>query len=152
MTPEAVCEPTTKAKEASAYPNKSKFSGMTRTRFYSVDADGHCNTIERWAACIYKDPEDTAGWLTVDVLGLPGVASQGHSRDEAVSNVREAIELALEDGNQEVVDTVEDYEVPAGGTILDVSVVVRRTWRGRPIYTAEDRAKMDCPFPPESDS
>lgn len=152
MTPEAVCEPTTRAAEASMYPETTEFSGMTRTRFYSVDADWRQHTIERWTVCIYKDPEDTAGWLTVDVLGLPGVASQGHSRDEAVSNAREAIELALEDGDQEVIDTVRDYEVPAGGTILDVSVVVRRTWRGRPVYTAEDRAKMDCPFPPDPDS
>jgi len=151
MTPEAVCEPTTTAAAASAYPDAAKFSGMTHMRFYSIDADGQQYTIERWTVCIYKDPEDTEGWLTVDVLGLPGVASQGRSRDEAARNAREGIELALED-KTEVVDIVEDYEVPAGGTIVDVSVVVRRIWRGRPVYTAEDRAKMDCPFPPEPDS
>ncbi|HUO09144.1 MAG TPA: type II toxin-antitoxin system HicB family antitoxin [Phycisphaerae bacterium] len=43
---------------------------------------------------IYPDVED--GGFVAEVPSLPGCVSQGATRDEAVANVREAIELWIE--------------------------------------------------------
>lgn len=40
--------------------------------------------------------EETEGGYSVHVPGLPGCASQGETVEEALSNIREAIELYLE--------------------------------------------------------
>ena len=42
-----------------------------------------------------EDGED--GWIVARVPSLPGVVTQGRTREEALANAREAIELTLED-------------------------------------------------------
>jgi predicted RNase H-like HicB family nuclease len=44
---------------------------------------------------IVLEPSDEGGY-TAFVPALPGCISEGNSRDEALSNIREAIELYLE--------------------------------------------------------
>lgn len=44
---------------------------------------------------IVLEPSDEGGY-TVFVPSLPGCVSEGDSRDEAIANIREAIELYLE--------------------------------------------------------
>ena len=36
------------------------------------------------------------GWIVAEVPSLPGCVSQGHSRDEALQNIRDAIEAYVE--------------------------------------------------------
>lgn len=36
------------------------------------------------------------GWIVAECPALPGCVSQGRTREEALANIREAIELALE--------------------------------------------------------
>jgi len=49
---------------------------------------------------LYQDEED---WWVVEVPSLPGCVSQGRTRDEAITNIREAIvgyiETLLEHGD-----------------------------------------------------
>jgi len=40
--------------------------------------------------------EDEKGWYAVKCVELPGAISQGRTRDEALANIKEAIELLLE--------------------------------------------------------
>jgi predicted RNase H-like HicB family nuclease len=55
--------------------------------------------------------ETDEGW-SVSCLDLPGCHSQGESRDEALSNIREAIQLWLEVEAEEAgVKTVETLEL-----------------------------------------
>jgi predicted RNase H-like HicB family nuclease len=49
---------------------------------------------------IVLDPSDEGGY-TVFVPALPGCISEGESRDEALANIREAIELYLEPNDGE---------------------------------------------------
>lgn len=44
---------------------------------------------------VILEPSDEGGY-TVSVPALPGCISEGDSRDEALQNIREAIELYLE--------------------------------------------------------
>ncbi|MBC8413571.1 MAG: type II toxin-antitoxin system HicB family antitoxin [Nitrospira sp.] len=44
---------------------------------------------------VILEPSDEGGF-TVTVPALPGCISEGESRDEALNNIREAIELYLE--------------------------------------------------------
>ena len=44
---------------------------------------------------IILEPSDEGGY-TVFVPALPGCISEGNSREEAINNIREAIELYLE--------------------------------------------------------
>jgi predicted RNase H-like HicB family nuclease len=44
---------------------------------------------------VLEDGED--GWIVARVPSLPGVVTQGRTREEALANAREAIELTLED-------------------------------------------------------
>jgi len=56
--------------------------------------------------------ETDEGW-SVSCLDLPGCHSQGKSRDEALLNIREAIQLWLEVEAEEAgVKTVETLELP----------------------------------------
>ncbi len=41
--------------------------------------------------------EGQDGWIIARVPSLPGVVTQGRTRAEALENVREAIELTIED-------------------------------------------------------
>jgi predicted RNase H-like HicB family nuclease len=50
------------------------------------------------------------GWLVAECPVLPGCISQGRTREEALANIREAIELCLESG-----------DVPRG-ELVDVTV------------------------------
>ncbi|QNI64680.1 hypothetical protein SynA1544_01746 [Synechococcus sp. A15-44] len=55
--------------------------------------------------------ETSEGW-SVSCLDLPGCHSQGESRDEALANIREAIQLWLEVEAEEAgVKTVETLEL-----------------------------------------
>ena len=40
--------------------------------------------------------EDESGGIVAECPSLPGCYSQGETRDEAIENIREAIELSLE--------------------------------------------------------
>jgi len=48
----------------------------------------------RYTVVLERDPD---GGYVVSVPALPGCVSQGDSRDEALANIREAIELYVED-------------------------------------------------------
>jgi predicted RNase H-like HicB family nuclease len=52
--------------------------------------------------------EETEGGFSVWVPDLPGCASQGETLEEALENIKEAIELYLEDSN--VNEDASDYE------------------------------------------
>lgn len=47
------------------------------------------------------------GWIVAECPTLPGCVSQGRTRDEALANVREAIELCLEAGESPRGEVVE---------------------------------------------
>jgi predicted RNase H-like HicB family nuclease len=53
------------------------------------------NTEDRMNLKIILEPSEEGGF-TVTVPSLPGCISEGESRDEAIRNIREAIELYLE--------------------------------------------------------
>jgi len=40
--------------------------------------------------------QDEDGWIVIECPSLPGCLSQGRTREEALANIREAIELSLE--------------------------------------------------------
>jgi predicted RNase H-like HicB family nuclease len=40
--------------------------------------------------------QDEDGWFVVDCPAIPGCATQGKTRAEALANIREAIDLSLE--------------------------------------------------------
>ena len=60
---------------------------------------------------IVLEPSDEGGY-TVHVPALPGCISEGESRDDAIVNIREAIELYL--------DSTEDDESLPDGVLIDV--------------------------------
>ncbi len=43
---------------------------------------------------------DEAGWIVAECPALPGCVSQGRTTEEALANIREAIELSLETRQQ----------------------------------------------------
>jgi predicted RNase H-like HicB family nuclease len=61
---------------------------------------------------IVLEPSDEGGY-TVYVPSLPGCISEGDTRDEAIENIREAIELYLEPVEDELIlkDGVETKEL-----------------------------------------
>ncbi len=61
---------------------------------------------------VILEPSDEGGY-TVSVPALPGCISEGDSRDEALQNIREAIELYLE----------ADDAVPSEECVVDEVVV-----------------------------
>ncbi len=44
---------------------------------------------------------DEAGWIVSECPALPGCVSQGRTTEEALANIREAIELSLETRQQQ---------------------------------------------------
>ena len=75
-----------------------------------------------WAVCLYCDPDDEEGWYTIEAMALPGIMSQGRTRDEAIENIKEAISLALEAGLQPVAAV--RHVVPAGGEVTYVAIAL----------------------------
>ncbi len=64
------------------------------------------------------EPDDEVGGYVVTCPSLPGCYSQGDSVEEALSNIREAIELCLEDM------TAHGEPVPdSAGTLIGTVVV-----------------------------
>jgi len=58
----------------------------------------------KFKVIIREDPEDE-GWYNASVPALKGCHSQGRSVEEAVKNIKEAIELYLEPEEEIVTDT-----------------------------------------------
>ena len=59
---------------------------------------------------IVLEPSDEGGY-TVFVPALPGCISEGDTREDALANIREAIELYLDSGDEEVPETAEIAEL-----------------------------------------
>ena len=62
---------------------------------------------------VVLEPSDDGGFTAI-VPALPGCISEGNTREEAVENIREAIELYLEpidDDNREFSERAEQVEV-----------------------------------------
>jgi predicted RNase H-like HicB family nuclease len=57
---------------------------------------------------------DEAGWIVVECPSLPGCLSQGRTVDEALANIREAIEISLE--------TRREHGLPAFVEVAEVEV------------------------------
>jgi predicted RNase H-like HicB family nuclease len=51
------------------------------------------------------------GWIVAECPLIPGCVSQGKNRDEALVNIREAIELSLECQSQEGWTLPPEYQV-----------------------------------------
>ncbi|HDN79414.1 MAG TPA: type II toxin-antitoxin system HicB family antitoxin [Chloroflexi bacterium] len=49
--------------------------------------------LEKFPVTIYQDEE---GWYVAECPVIPGCMTQGGTLDEALNNIREAIELCLE--------------------------------------------------------
>jgi predicted RNase H-like HicB family nuclease len=56
------------------------------------------------------------GWIVAECPLIPGCISQGRTRDEALGNIREAIELCLETGREE------GLSLPAEYSVVDVEI------------------------------
>ena len=56
------------------------------------------------------------GYLVAECLVIPGCISQGRTREEALRNIREAIELCLENRPSE------GWELPDGYEIVQISI------------------------------
>ncbi|MCP5003805.1 MAG: type II toxin-antitoxin system HicB family antitoxin [Planctomycetes bacterium] len=61
---------------------------------------------------IYLQPSEEGGY-TVIVPSLPGCVSEGETKEEAIKNIREAIELYLEPVEDDVltVSNAEEFEL-----------------------------------------
>lgn len=69
---------------------------------------------------VFLERDEEYDGYTVTCPSLPGCYSQGHSIEEALANIREAIELVLEDMQEN------GEEVPDPTNVLIGSVVVTR--------------------------
>jgi predicted RNase H-like HicB family nuclease len=58
------------------------------------------------------------GFIVAECPVIPGCISQGKTRDEALANIKEAIELCLESRGEE-----DDWGLPADYEIIDVPVI-----------------------------
>jgi len=58
---------------------------------------------------VLRSGED--GWLVAECPLIPGCISQGRTREQALANIREAIELCLETRQEEGWTVPQDYEV-----------------------------------------
>ena len=56
------------------------------------------------------------GWIVAECPLISGCISQGRTRDEALANIREAIELCLETAPQE------GWKLPAEYSVVDVEI------------------------------
>ena len=64
---------------------------------------------------VLRSGED--GWVVAECPVIPGCISQGRARDEALANIREAIELSLETRQQE------GWTLPPTYEIVEVTIV-----------------------------
>ena len=65
----------------------------------------------RFPVTMYQDED---GWYVVECPAIPGCMSQGKTHDEALSNIREAIQLCLEvrrDAARNLPLTIQSLEV-----------------------------------------
>ncbi len=78
----------------------------------------------RWAVCLDGDPGEPEGWIVAQVIAMPGIASQGCNKAEALENIREALSLALDQLTADGVTKIPlpPYEIPAGGQVVYVTV------------------------------
>jgi predicted RNase H-like HicB family nuclease len=74
----------------------------------------HMSTTLQKLPVVLSDGED--GWIIATCPVIPGCTTQGRTRDEALKNAREAIELCLE-GQKD-----EGWELPAHYELVDVEV------------------------------
>ncbi len=58
--------------------------------------------------------QDEDGFWVAEVPAMPGCLSQGNTREEALTNIREAIEGWLE--------VMQSKSTPAGGELVEVTV------------------------------
>jgi predicted RNase H-like HicB family nuclease len=74
---------------------------------------------------VILEPQEEGGY-TVRCLELPGAISQGETKEEALANIKEAIELVLEVLSQELASrsNVEVLKVE----LADVGSSARRSW------------------------
>jgi predicted RNase H-like HicB family nuclease len=70
----------------------------------------------RYTVVLEQEPD---GGYVASVPALPGCVSQGGSRDEALANIREAIELYLDDCR----DAGDPIPIEAGREFVDVEAV-----------------------------
>ena len=61
---------------------------------------------------VYVEPSDEGGY-TVIVPSLPGCISEGETREEAIKNIKEAIELYIEPVEDDIltVSNAEEFEL-----------------------------------------
>jgi predicted RNase H-like HicB family nuclease len=64
---------------------------------------------------VLKPGED--GWIVAECPLIPGCISQGKDHDEALANIREAIELCLETKDQE------GWELPQNYEVVDINIL-----------------------------
>ena len=64
---------------------------------------------------VLKPGED--GWIVAECPLIPGCMSQGKNHDEALANIREAIELCLEAKDQE------GWELPPSYEVVDINIL-----------------------------
>jgi predicted RNase H-like HicB family nuclease len=75
----------------------------------------------KFSAVIHKEEKWYVSWCPeLDV------ASQGETIEEAIDNLKEAVELYLED---------EDVQIPATGSILTTTIEVSHNKASRPVST-----------------
>ena len=69
---------------------------------------------------VILEPDEESGYVVTTCPSLSGCYSQGETIDEALSNIREAIELCLEDLN------ARGEEIPDPSRLLVGTVVITR--------------------------
>ncbi len=69
---------------------------------------------------VFLEPDEEYGGYVVVCPSIPGCYSQGHTVDEALANIREAIELCLEEMESN------GEPIPDPSNVLIGSVVVTR--------------------------
>ncbi len=88
--------------------------GTKKMGFTTLVLLWRCYNADMRQIVIYPDPED--GGYVVEVPSLPGCASQGETKAEAINNIRDAIEAWIEGAKHLGADVPEDK--------LDVQVCV----------------------------
>jgi predicted RNase H-like HicB family nuclease len=65
--------------------------------------------VERFPVTIYQDED---GWYVIECPVIPGCMSQGKTKEEALQNIQEAIQLCLEVRREKGMPlTIESQEV-----------------------------------------